>query len=121
MQCRSKLFSLNGSPQTKSSFRLPIAYIFFFFTACKRSLGQGNIFRSVCQEFCSQSESTWAVYWTRFPPGPGNHPGPGTPPRTRYTPGTRYPTPLEPGTPPHWDQVYPLPGPGTPPGPGSPP
>ena len=25
-------------------------------TACKRSLGQGNIFRSVCQEFCSQGE-----------------------------------------------------------------
>ena len=23
-------------------------------TACKRSLGQGNIFRSVCQEFCSR-------------------------------------------------------------------
>ena len=26
----------------------------FFFTARKRSLGQGNIFRSVCQEFCPQ-------------------------------------------------------------------
>ena len=25
-----------------------------FFTARKRSLGQGNIFRSVCQEFCPQ-------------------------------------------------------------------
>ena len=26
-----------------------------FITARKRSLGQGNIFRSVCQEFCSQT------------------------------------------------------------------
>ena len=26
----------------------------FVFTARKRSLGQGNIFRSVCQEFCPQ-------------------------------------------------------------------
>ena len=28
--------------------------------ARKRSLGQGNIFSSVCQEFCSQGGSTWA-------------------------------------------------------------
>ena len=27
---------------------------YVFITARKRSLGQGNIFRSVCQEFCSQ-------------------------------------------------------------------
>ena len=26
----------------------------FFIIASKRSLGQGNIFRSVCQEFCPQ-------------------------------------------------------------------
>ena len=26
----------------------------YFITTHKRSLGQGNIFRSVCQEFCSQ-------------------------------------------------------------------
>ena len=43
------------------------------FSARKQSLGQGNIFRSVCQEFCSLGESTWAA----TPP----------PPRTRYTPG----------------------------------
>ena len=29
-------------------------YILRIFTAHKRSLGQGNIFSSVCQEFCSQ-------------------------------------------------------------------
>ena len=29
-------------------------FIDFLFTARKRSLGQGNIFRSMCQEFCPQ-------------------------------------------------------------------
>ena len=66
------------------------------FTARKRSLGLGNIFTSVCQEFCSQGGG----YLGKYPP-----PGPGTPPppdqvppwdqvhpsRTRYTPGARYP------------------------------
>ena len=62
----------------------------YFVTARKRCLGQGNIFRSVCQEFCPQEGSTWAG----TPPGPG-----------RYTPQTRY-TPLGPGTSPSpWDQA----------------
>ena len=58
-------------------------------SARKRTLGQGNIFRSVCQEFCSQGGSTWAgtprdqVH--PQPPGPGTHPI--TPPGTNYTPG----------------------------------
>ena len=79
----------------------------FIFTARKRSLGQGNIFRSVCQEFCPQGGSAW----------PGTPPGPG-----RYTPpGTRQVHPPAPGsTPPGTRQVHPPPGPGrfTPPGPG---
>ena len=29
----------------------------FLFTECKRSLGQGNIFRSICQSFCPQGRS----------------------------------------------------------------
>ena len=79
------------------------------FAARKRSLGQGNFFRSVCQEFCPQrGESTWA----------------GTPSRTRqvhpqdqagtlwtrYTPRDQVQTPLGPGryTPP-WDQAGILP------------
>ena len=96
-------------------------------TARKRSLGQGNIFRSVCQEFCPwggggvpgtppRADTPQAKYtpWDQV-----------NPPRTRYTPwdqvppwdqahplGTRY-TSLGPGTP-SWDQVHPL-GPGTPP------
>ena len=32
----------------------------FLFTARKRSLGQGNIFTSVCQEFCSQGGGAWS-------------------------------------------------------------
>ena len=31
------------------------------FTARKRSLGQGNIFSSVCQEFCSQEGGSVSV------------------------------------------------------------
>ena len=57
----------------------------YLFTARKQSLGQGNIFRSVCQEFCPRGGSTWAG----TPPqvGPGTPPSrPGTPPRTRYPP-----------------------------------
>ena len=69
----------------------------------------GNIFRSVCQEFCPQGGVPVQVpSWTRCtpsgpgtPPRPGTPSGPGTPlpqdqvppsPRTRYTP---------------WDQVHP--------------
>ena len=48
-------------------------------TARKRSLGQGNIFSSVCQEFCSQRGR---VPGQVHPPGQVHHPP--TPP-TRYT------------------------------------
>ena len=73
------------------------------FTACKRSLGQGNIFTPVCQLFCSQGGVPGQVPpRTRYTPWDQVHPpGPDTPPRTRYTPlgpgtshGTRY-TPRE--------------------------
>ena len=74
-------------------------------TARKQSLGQGNIFRSVCQEFCSQGGSTRpGTPWEQVhPPDQVHPPGPGTPPDqvhpcstvTKYTP---------------WDQVHP-PGP----------
>ena len=33
--------------------------MFRVITARKRSLGQGNIFRSVCQEFCPQGGHVW--------------------------------------------------------------
>ena len=72
-------------------------------TARKRSLGQGNIFRSMCQEFCSQGGSASVHAGIPIPPGPGRHPHPWTrqpPPRTRQAPpapgrepptGTRHP------------------------------
>ena len=34
-------------------------YILYIFTARKRSLGQGNIFSSMCQEFCPQGWWWW--------------------------------------------------------------
>ena len=116
-------------PVTKSKAKWQVGY-YFIVTARKRSLGQGNIFRSVCQEFCQQG----GEYLTRYtppeqtppseqtPPGrrhpleqtPPQHqvhpPRPGTPPQTRYTP----PEQTHPRPPPR-DQVSP-PGPGTPPG-----
>ena len=49
---------------------------FSFITACKRSLGQGNIFSSVCQEFCSQEGVPGQVH----------------PPPSRYTPGQVHPS-----------------------------
>ena len=73
------------------------------FTARKRSLGQGNIFASVCHLFTGTKYLTPPV--TRYtpnqvhPPRAGTPPGPGAPPRSRYIPRTRI-------TPP-WDQVPP--------------
>ena len=55
-----------------------------FITARKRNLGQGNIFSSVCQEFCSQwggSASVHAGIPHPLPPGADPHPG------TRHPPG----------------------------------
>ena len=45
-------------------------------TARKRSLGQGSIFRSVCQEFCSQGGCLVPGGWGGVP-GPRGVPGPG--------------------------------------------
>ena len=65
-----------------------------------RSLGQGNVFRSVCQEFCPQGG--YASVYAGIPPpplwnqagtalGPSRHtPGPGTPPEPG-TPCSRHP------------------------------
>ena len=44
-------------------------------TARKRSLGQGNIFSSACQEFCSQRGST-SVHAGIPHPSPGADPPP---------------------------------------------
>ena len=64
-----------------------------FFTAHKRSLGQGNIFRSVCQKFCSRGGvPTPGGDWSgEGVPGPG-----GTwwapPPVTATAAGDTHPT-----------------------------
>ena len=78
-----------------------------FITTHQQSLGQGNIFISVCH-----SVHRGGVPDQVHPRDQVHPPGPGTPPGTRYPhPQTRY-TP--------WDQVPP-PGPGTlPPEPGAP-
>ena len=45
-------------------------------TACKRSLGQGNIFRSVCPEFCSQGRGWYPSMHCRwYPSMPCRYPG----------------------------------------------
>ena len=84
-------------------------------TARKRSLGQGNIFSRVCQEFCSQGGLPQYML--------GYHP---PPPQEQTTPWDQAPrpdTPLAPGTPrdqalPRADTTPPQhqapPGPGTP-------
>ena len=71
--------------------------IISIFTARKRSLGQGNIFSSVCQEFCSQGEGVPGQVPT---PGRYTPPGAGTPPPGqvhpllgRYTPWAGTPSP----------------------------
>ena len=54
-----------------------------FITARKRSLGQGNIFIGVCQEFCSQGGLPQCILGYPPPQGqtPPRPPGPGTPAR----------------------------------------
>ena len=56
------------------------------FTACKRSLGQGNIFSSVCQEFCPQGGLPQCILGYQ----PHHHPGADTP-RDQAPPRNRYP------------------------------
>ena len=93
-------------------------------------LGQGNIFTSVCQEFCPMGGEgvCLSACWDTpprdqphhpLPPGTSHTPpGPGTPPpRPGTSPGTSHTTPPPgPGTPPPPPQTrHTPPGPGTPP------
>ena len=74
------------------SCRMPKLYILkgsdkFLPPATK--LGQGNIFRSVCQEFCSQGGVCTIACWDTPPPGPEADPPQEqrqTPPDQRQTP-----------------------------------
>ena len=72
----------------------------FVITARKRSLGQGNIFSSVCQEFCSRGGVCLSACWDTTSWVQGTSQGPGHPPRTRHPPsGSGMPLPQGPGTP----------------------
>ena len=44
------------------------SHVWLFITACKWSLGQDNIFTSVCQEFCSQGDA-WSWLGCLVPGG----------------------------------------------------
>ena len=56
-------------------FNLKWEFHFLLFTAHKQSLGQGNIFRSVCQEFCSRGGGGLPQCMLGYPP-PGQPPPP---------------------------------------------
>ena len=58
----------------------PVEKLGEIFTARKRSMGQGNIFSSMCQEFCTQGGVPGQVHHPgRYPPRQV-HPPAGTPP-----------------------------------------
>ena len=81
-----------------------------FVTARKRSLGQGNIFIGVCQEFCSQGGSLPQCMLGCHPPGADtlSPPGADTPPpreQTHHPPGSRHTTPPGADTPPPREQT----------------
>ena len=59
-------------------------------TARKRSLGQGNIFIDVCQEFCSQVGGGCLSAWPP-PPPPKSNPPPGADSLGADTPHSRHP------------------------------
>ena len=70
----------------------PTVVVFRFITVRKRSLGQGNIFRSMCQEFCSRGGVLVSQHALRqTPPRDQAPPRPDTPldqtPWTRHSPG----------------------------------
>ena len=72
--------------------------MWFIITAHKRSLGQGNIFRSVCQEFCPQGGGSASVHAGILPPPEQGPPRDQAPPQIRHPP--RPGTPLDQTPPP---------------------
>ena len=88
-----------------------LVFVIFIFTARKRSLGQGNIFSSVCQEFCSRGSASVHAGTpppeadtpskSRHPSREQTLPGAGTPPGAGTSPGAETPHP-------HPEQTRPL-------------
>ena len=81
-------------------------YVIFLFLPAATKSGQGNIFTSVCQEFCPQGgeegvclSACWDTHppeqtppGSRHPNPPGRRPPPDqAPPRSRHPPRTRHP------------------------------
>ena len=63
------------------------------FTARKRGLGQGNIFSSVCREFCIHGGLPQCMLWYHLPPRSrhpptSHHPWEQTPPPSRHPPSS---------------------------------
>ena len=59
--------SLHGTITHTANQQLTLSNRLVIFTARKRSLGQGNIFSSVCQEFCSQGGVCLSECWDTTP------------------------------------------------------
>ena len=86
--CSSSVFVVNLYNQI-TYVKVKVMYVI---TASKRSLGQSNIFRSMCQEFCPRGEGGSALVHAgiRHPLG-SRYPPWKQPPWTRHPPGTRFP------------------------------
>ena len=111
---RSKIRTSHGElcedlSYISEGYRL-VVFVVVVITTRKRSLGQGNIFSSVCQEFCSRGGTLAGTPPGRYTPQ-GRYTSPGQvhpfwagtpPPPGRYTPGQVHP---QAATPP-W-QVHP--------------
>ena len=99
------VFSLGLTTDFYSSVSQLECRFLCFITARKRSLGQGNIFSSVCQEFCSQGGGGSASVHAGIPPPPRSRlppdqapPPEQTPPGSRHTPREQTPPEQTPPT-----------------------
>ena len=135
-KCHWETFENSVKRSLRNNRYIMLSNVLIIYLPAATKLGQGNIFTSVCQEFCprggvclsacldiSPQEQTPPREQMPPPPDQAGHPwtrqtppGPGRPPWTRWTPQKRQ-TP--PGRHPP-DQAEP-PGPGGPSGPGRPP
>ena len=108
LPCRALFWSaidcwvLRSSSTYKLQERSPWVYSEEIITTRKRSSGQGNIFSSVCQEFCPQGGLPQCMLGYHNPPDQVSPP-------TRQTPVTSPPDQASPQdqTPPCWDQTAP--------------
>ena len=78
-----------------TNFYSSVCYCRFlcFITARKRSLGQGNIFSNVCQEFCSQEGGSASVHAGIPPPPRSRHPPDQAHLRSRHPAGSSHTPP----------------------------